>query len=77
MLVPMAQEISDKPCDVGTNRTELETGTEGVLEDVDVKFGPVERIDYGLLEEGWNGKVCSAIHSPEGRQGYGVLLTFL
>lgn len=54
----MAQEISDKPCDVGTDRKELEEGIEGVLEDVDVKFGPVDRIDYSLLDEGWNGKVC-------------------
>jgi hypothetical protein len=57
LLVPLAQEISAKPCDTGTDARELREGMDKVLEDVDVKFKHVGRIDYSLLEEGWNGKV--------------------
>jgi hypothetical protein len=57
LLVPMAQEISAKPCDTGTDAGDLEKGMDAVLRDVDVKFEHVGRIDYSLLEEGWNGKV--------------------
>ena len=59
LLVPMAQEISAKPCDTGTDARELEEGMDAVLEDVDVKFEHVGRIDYTLLQEGWNEKVCA------------------
>ena len=57
LLVPMAQEISAKPCDTGTDVKELEAGMDAVLADVDVKFEHVGRIDYSMLDEEWNGKV--------------------
>ncbi|CAG8975007.1 hypothetical protein HYALB_00012140 [Hymenoscyphus albidus] len=55
VLIPLAQEISGRPCDVGTDVEVLREVMEDVLRDVDVKFQR-ERIDYGLLVEGWNGK---------------------
>ena len=61
LLVPMAQEISAKPCDVGTDRKELEASMDDVLKDVDIKFEHVGRIDYTLLRDGWNSKVCDGL----------------
>ncbi|KAG9233318.1 phosphoglycerate mutase family protein-like protein [Amylocarpus encephaloides] len=56
LLVPLAQEISDKPCDVGTNPKDLQAEMDQVMEEVDIKFKHEGRIDYSLLEEGWNSK---------------------
>ncbi|RDL38594.1 Phosphoglycerate mutase-like protein [Venustampulla echinocandica] len=56
LLVPLAQEISARPCDTGTDPEVLEAAMQDVLVNVDVKVNLDGRIDYGLLEEGWNGK---------------------
>jgi len=59
LLVPQAQEISDRPCDTGTDPMELKVALgeifgEGKGED---GFEAGRRIDFGGLGEGWNGKV--------------------
>lgn len=58
LLVPLAQEISAKPCDVGHEREDLEKEMTRLLseEGKEVGFDP-ERIDYSILEEGWSLKV--------------------
>jgi hypothetical protein len=58
LLVPGAQEISGKPCDVGFEREELEAELKKILavEAGDIGFDP-KRIDYGILESGWSSKV--------------------
>lgn len=56
VLVPQAQEISDKPCDTGTDPAELKLALEGVLVGEEYGFD-VGRIDFEMLHEGWNGKV--------------------
>ncbi len=59
LLVPQAQEISDKPCDTGHEREELEIEIEKILgeEASEAGFDP-KRIDYSILEPGWSKKVC-------------------
>jgi broad specificity phosphatase PhoE len=55
LLVPQAQEISDKPCDTGTDPVELKVALGEIFAE---EYGfYAERIDYGILEEGWNSKV--------------------
>ncbi|KAF4636911.1 hypothetical protein G7Y89_g1174 [Cudoniella acicularis] len=55
LLVPLAQEISAKPCDVGTDPEKLAAAMDMVLADVDTEFDPT-RIDFSFLESGWNSK---------------------
>jgi hypothetical protein len=58
LLVPQAQEISDKPCDTGLEREELESEMERILVAADGEASfDLSRIDYGILEPGWNSKV--------------------
>lgn len=56
LVIPKAQEVSAKTCDVGFPREELKkriaTYFEG--EDVDSILG---KINYDAVEEGWNSKV--------------------
>lgn len=58
LLVPQAQEISDKPCDTGYEREELEIEIKKILgeEATEGGFDP-RRIDYSVLEPGWSKKV--------------------
>ncbi len=58
LLVPQAQEISSHPCDVGLDREELEEEVKKILGEEGRDGGfDAARIDYGILEEGWNKKV--------------------
>ena len=56
LLVPQAQEISAKPCDVGFEQEELELEVPKLVGSNEVRFD-VGRIDYSILERGWNSKV--------------------
>jgi hypothetical protein len=59
-LVPQAQEISNKPCDIGLERDELEKEMDRVLAAADGEAGfDLSRLDYGILEPGWNSKVVA------------------
>ncbi|KUJ13857.1 phosphoglycerate mutase family protein-like protein [Mollisia scopiformis] len=57
LLVPLAQEISAKPCDVGHERDELreEMGRLLSAEGKEIGFDG-GRIDYSILDEGWSSK---------------------
>ncbi|KAE8444330.1 hypothetical protein EG329_000640 [Mollisiaceae sp. DMI_Dod_QoI] len=57
MLVPLAQEISAKPCDVGHEREDLEKEIKRLLSEEGREVGfDASRIDYSILEEGWSLK---------------------
>ncbi|KAK8231357.1 histidine phosphatase superfamily [Phyllosticta capitalensis] len=58
LLLPLAQEIGWKDCDVGQTADELRALVPGMLSEGDDAVG-VEvwaKIDYGAVEEGWNSK---------------------
>jgi broad specificity phosphatase PhoE len=58
LLQPMAQEMNAYACDIGTDREELERQVKsGELWDTGLNV-PSEKVDFGLVEEGWNSKVC-------------------
>ncbi len=63
LLVPQAQEISAKPCDVGFNREELQSRLRDlpVTNNAESKFD-IGKIDYSLLVDGWNSKVSKQNH---------------
>ncbi|CAD0106040.1 unnamed protein product, partial [Aureobasidium uvarum] len=56
LLQPMAQEMNAFACDIGTDRDELERQVKaGEL--WDTKLGVSgEKVDFDLVEEGWNSK---------------------
>lgn len=58
LLVPLGQEISDLQCDIGHSREELENRLPGLLSGEDIDFD-ISKIDFSLLEDGWNTKVSS------------------
>lgn len=59
VLQPMAQEMNAYPCDIGTDRDELERQAKaGDLWDSELGV-PSEKIDFNAVEEGWNIKVGS------------------
>ncbi|KAF8859758.1 phosphoglycerate mutase family protein-like protein [Acephala macrosclerotiorum] len=71
LLVPLAQEISAKPCDVGHEREDLEKELKRLLseEGKEEGFDP-KRIDYSILEEGWslkNGLYEDSLQAVENR----------
>jgi broad specificity phosphatase PhoE len=58
LLQPMAQEMNAYACDLGTDRDELEKQVKaGELWDAGLNVAS-EKIDFNLVEEGWNSKVC-------------------
>jgi hypothetical protein len=58
LLQPMAQEMNAYACDIGTDREELERQVKSnKLWDTGLDV-PSEKIDFGLVEEGCNSKVC-------------------
>jgi hypothetical protein len=59
LLVPAAQEISAKPCDIGHEREDLEREMRMVLSKEGEEGFNVEKIDYSIVEDGWSRKVCS------------------
>lgn len=56
LLVPLGQEISDLQCDIGHSRADLEEELASLLEGQDIGFD-VAKIDFSLVEDGWNSKV--------------------
>ncbi|CZT04828.1 hypothetical protein WAI453_007645 [Rhynchosporium graminicola] len=57
LLVPQAQEISNKPCDTGFEREELERELEALIEEKSSDGGfDSNKIDYSILEPGWSKK---------------------
>ncbi|KAF2145324.1 uncharacterized protein K452DRAFT_118418 [Aplosporella prunicola CBS 121167] len=61
LLVPWAQEIAANACDVGQGREELEGWVRGTFAEMGVRVEPA-KVDYGLVEEGWNSK--TGIYEP-------------
>jgi broad specificity phosphatase PhoE len=58
LLQPMAQEMNAYACDIGTDKDELQRQVQaGELWDEGINV-PCEKIDFSLVEEGWNSKVC-------------------
>lgn len=58
LLVPLGQEISDLQCDIGHSREELENQLPALFRGQDIDFD-ISKIDFSLLENGWNTKVPS------------------
>jgi broad specificity phosphatase PhoE len=56
LLVPLAQEVSAKQCDIGHSRAELQQQLPDLLKEQDIGFDPA-KIDFTLVEDGWNSKV--------------------
>jgi hypothetical protein len=54
LLVPLAQEITAYPCDVGSEREELETRLEDDLSEAGFDK---KRLDFTILEPKWTEKV--------------------
>jgi broad specificity phosphatase PhoE len=55
LLVPFAQEIANQPCDIGYPQAELKQKISAWLDEENIGFG-IERMDWSLIEEGWNSK---------------------
>ncbi|KAI4736421.1 PGAM-domain-containing protein [Aureobasidium sp. EXF-12298] len=56
LLQPMSQEMNAYACDIGTDRDELEKQVKaGELWDAGLNV-PSEKVDFSLVEEGWNSK---------------------
>lgn len=57
LLIPTAQEIANQPCDIGYPPEELKPMVREMLSKEDLEFD-AGKIDFSLVEEGWNSKVC-------------------
>ncbi|KAI4717132.1 phosphoglycerate mutase-like protein [Aureobasidium sp. EXF-10727] len=55
ILVPFAQEIANQPCDIGYPQAELKQKIAAWLDHENLGFG-IERMDWSLVEDGWNSK---------------------
>lgn len=56
LLVPLGQEVSGKQCDIGHSRAELEKQIPALFEGQEIGFD-ASKIDFSLVEDGWNSKV--------------------
>lgn len=56
LLVPMAQEIANQPCDIGFAPSELQPMVDETLAKEKVSFD-ISKIDFSLVIDGWNSKV--------------------
>jgi hypothetical protein len=76
LLVPMAQEVSGKNCNIGFDRAELKHQLPGLLGGQYIGFDTA-KIDLSLLEYDWNSKVgYNALGSPSFEmQSRALLLT--
>lgn len=72
LLVPMAQEIANQPCDIGYAPAELKQRIGVWLDEERMDFG-VERMDWGLVHEDWNSKVCVIFFHPLFRSSSALL----
>lgn len=61
LLIPGAQEISDFACDTGHSKEELQKSIVDLFSQEDVGFD-LAKINYDMVEEGWNVKVCEVYH---------------
>ena len=55
-IIPNAQEVSSKTCDIGFPRDELEQEILKLFSDQSVGFD-LTKLDYAQVKEGWNSKV--------------------
>ena len=55
-VIPLAQEVSDFKCDTGHPKEVLRKSINELFANEDVGFD-LEKVDYELVEEGWNKKV--------------------
>lgn len=56
VLHPKAQEVSERNCNVGFNEKRLKHEVQALFDGQDVGFDFEARMDYGLVEDGWNSK---------------------
>jgi broad specificity phosphatase PhoE len=56
VLVPNAQEVSSKTCDIGFPSEILQAEVPKLVEGEEILFD-IKKIDYSLVAEGWNSKV--------------------
>ncbi|GME66338.1 Ubiquitin-conjugating enzyme E2 [Neofusicoccum parvum] len=59
-LVPLAQEVAANPCDTGFARAELEAALPALVGEP-APFD-LRKVDFGLVEEGWNSK--AGVYTP-------------
>lgn len=59
LLIPTAQEIANQPCDIGYAPAELKSRVREMLGREELEFEPETKVDFGLVQEGWNSKVCA------------------
>ncbi|KKY28139.1 putative phosphoglycerate mutase family protein [Diplodia seriata] len=62
VLVPLAQEVAANPCDTGFPADELRAALPEMVGPATVGFDLGAKVDFGLVEEGWNSK--SGIYTP-------------
>ncbi|OXV06131.1 hypothetical protein Egran_06101 [Elaphomyces granulatus] len=55
LAVPLGQEVSDKQCDIGHSRAEIEQQLPELLKGQEIGFDPA-KFDFSLVEDGWNSK---------------------
>jgi broad specificity phosphatase PhoE len=56
LVVPMGQEVSNKQCDIGHSREEIEQQLPELVKGEILDFN-ISKIDFTLVEDGWNSKV--------------------
>ena len=56
LLHPNAQEVSGRNCNIGFNKERLKHEVRNLFEGKDLGFDPVERMDFDLVQDGWNSK---------------------
>lgn len=56
LLVPLAQEVAANPCDTGFPADELRGAVPELVKEGEVPFD-LGKIDFGMVEQGWNSKV--------------------
>jgi hypothetical protein len=56
LITPLAQEVSDFPCDTGHPKGEIPQVISELFHSEEVGFD-LNKINYDAVEEGWNTKV--------------------
>lgn len=60
--MPLAQEVAANPCDTGFPAAELAASLPAIVPPGAVEFDLAAKVDFSLVEEGWNSK--SGIYTP-------------
>lgn len=63
LLVPLAQEVAANPCDTGFPADELRGAVPELVKEGEVPFD-LGKIDFGMVEQGWNSKVRFFLSTP-------------